>query len=63
MSTKMKAAQISKAGGDWELVEGSRSVVIRRQEDKQTPLPSTHEPRRDYAAGPERATLKQNKCA
>jgi hypothetical protein len=25
MSTKMKAAQISKAGGDWELVE--RDVV------------------------------------
>jgi hypothetical protein len=30
MSTKMKAAQISKAGGDWELVERD----IPRDDDK-----------------------------
>ena len=30
MSTKMKAAQISKAGGDWELVERD----ILRDDDK-----------------------------
>ena len=30
MSSKMKAAQISKAGGDWELVERDRGFLTVR---------------------------------
>src|SRR5207253_397907 len=59
MNMKMKAAQVGKPGGDFELVETNRCTAVRRASALCSPWAHETSPRRRLARASERRTVSR----